>query len=197
MVPDEAAASMEKVLSFVAYDLEDGAYDGMALRKELTYPDVTGYGDRRETRQRSDFFLREYGRQLDNQTSAVIVAGALFVAAVFLLMALAILALKMLSDLTEDRRRYEVLFRLGADEREQGRALFGQTFFFFLLPFGSAMVMSIPTCMIGMQTVDALHMDGMAGSVPVIASVTAAAMLGLYLMYYGAAYLVARRAVIR
>ncbi len=84
-------------------------------------------------------------------------------AAVFLLMALAILALKMLSDLTEDRRRYEVLFRLGADEREQGRALFGQTFFFFLLPFCSAMVMSIPTCMIGMQTVDALHMDGMAG----------------------------------
>lgn len=47
VVPDEAAASMEKVLSFVAYDLEDGAYDGMALRKELTYPDVTGYGDRR------------------------------------------------------------------------------------------------------------------------------------------------------
>ena len=197
VVPDEAVASMEKVLFSVAYDLEDGAYDGMALRKELTYPDVTGYGDRRETRQRSDFFLREYGRQLDNQTSAVIVAGALFVAAVFLLMALAILALKMLSDLTEDRRRYEVLFRLGADEREQGRALFGQTFFFFLLPFGSAMMMSIPTCMIGMRIVNALHIDRMAGSVPVITSVTAAAMLGLYLMYYGAAYLVARRAVIR
>ena len=75
--------------------------------------------------------------------------------------------------------------------------MFGQTFFFFLLPFGSAMMMSIPTCMIGMRIVNALHIDRMAGSVPVITSVTAAAMLGLYLMYYGAAYLVARRAVIR
>lgn len=197
VVPDEAVLSMRKAMLSVAYDLEDGTYDAMSLKEELSYQDVTGHGERREIRTRSDFFLREYGRQIENQTSAVIVAGALFIAAVFLLMALAILALKMLSDLAEDKRRYEVLFRLGADERQQSRTLFGQTFFFFILPFGAAMLMSIPTCLIGLEIVNALHMEGMAKIVPVTSAVTAAAMMGLYLMYYGAAYLVAKRAVVR
>ena len=63
------------------------------------------------------FEIREYARQEENNVSAILVVGALFASVVFLLLAMAILALKTLSALGEDKRRYEILFRLGAGER--------------------------------------------------------------------------------
>ena len=75
----------------------------------------------------------------------VFVVGALYIAAIFLFMAMAILALKILSTLSEDKKRYRVLYRLGADEQEQSKALFQQTFSFFFLPFAIPILLSIPT----------------------------------------------------
>ncbi len=132
----------------------------------------------------------------ENSTSAFFVVGALFIAAVFLLMALAILALKILSNLAEDKCRYKVLYHLGAGEQEQSSALFWQTFSFFILPFVFAALMSVPIGLIGVEIALGMHLETMAKQVPVIAGAIAVGMTALYIMYYVATYLLAKRVII-
>lgn len=146
---------------------------------------------------RLEFEIREYHRQEENNVSAILVVGALFVSAVFLLLAMAILALKTLSTLGEDRQRYEICFRLGMGEREQCRALFRQTFSFFLLPFVLPCVMSIPVAWFGRHVLRIAQMEAAADTVPLITGIVAAGMAVLYLLYYTAAYLIAKRTVVR
>ena len=122
--------------------------------------------------------------------------GAQFASVVFLLLAMAILALKTLSALGEDRRRYEILFRLGAGERERAGALFRQTFSFFLLPFVLPMCMSIPVAAFGVHLMRLEQMEAAAETVPLIAGIVAAVMALLYLLYYAATWLIARRTVV-
>ena len=80
-----------------------------------------------------------------NANSAVFIVSALYIAVVFVFMAMAILALKTLSGISDDKKRYDVLYRLGADKREQSRTLFRQTFSFFFLPFALPMLLCVPT----------------------------------------------------
>lgn len=194
VVPDEAVAGMECVEENRAYVTERKRYDGEGLMRALTcgQSDSDSWGG-----QGQEFAIREYARQEENNVSAILVVGALFVAAVFLLLAMAILALKTLSALGEDKRRYEILFRLGMGEREQSRTLFRQTFSFFLLPFVMPLVMGIPVAMFGKHLMEAEHMEAAAETVPLIAGIVAGVMTLLYLLYYTATYLIARRAVVQ
>lgn len=192
VVPDETVAGMECAEECVGYLTEKHRYDGIGLKKALTYHVATSWGEG----EKCDFEIREYVRQEENNVSAILVVGALFVAAVFLLLAMAILALKTLSGLGEDRRRYEILFRLGMGEREQARTLFWQTFSFFLLPFALPLLLGIPVAAFGIEVMRTQGMESAAGTVPLIAGVVAGGMALLYLLYYTASYLIARRAVV-
>ncbi|MCI9144213.1 MAG: ABC transporter permease [Lachnospiraceae bacterium] len=201
VVPDEAVQGMECVEQSVAYLTEQNRFDGMALEQALrqviyVFPDG-GLEGMEEADGRLEFEIREYHRQEENNVSAILVVGALFVSAVFLLLAMAILALKTLSTLGEDRQRYEICFRLGMGEREQCRALFRQTFSFFLLPFVLPCVMSIPVAWFGRHVLRIARMEAAADTVPLITGIVAAGMAVLYLLYYTAAYLIAKRTVVR
>nr|WP_300842313.1 ABC transporter permease [uncultured Acetatifactor sp.] len=198
VVPDEAVQGMECVEQSVAYLTEQNRFDGMALERALrqvVYASTDGPASL--TDGRLEFEIREYHRQEENNVSAILVVGALFVSAVFLLLAMAILALKILSSLGEDRQRYEICFRLGMGEREQCRALFRQTFSFFLLPFALPCVMSIPVAWFGRHVLRIAQMEAAADNVPLITGIVASGMALLYLLYYTAAYLIAKRTVVR
>ncbi len=197
VVPDEVTEDMEREAGFGVYDLREGPLDVLALKKDLSYLEPDGYRDREDAVELCDYSLREYGRQEQNSTSAILVVAALFTAAVFLFLAMAVLALKILSGLEEDRRRYRSLFRLGAGEREQSRALFLQTFGFFLFPIVMPLLLGIPVAWIGQRIVKAARMEALAGQIPVIAGVIALVMALVYLLYYVAAFWVARRTVVR
>lgn len=193
VVPDEMTLDMAVETEYVFYDTTDGPYDAFALKEALRYP-VDRWG---ETEFFCDYTLREYGRQQENQTSAILVIGALFVAAVFLMMAMAILSLKTLSNLTEDRQRYAILFRLGASRQEQCKTLFRQTFSFFMAPFAVPMLISIPVALICRHIMTLAGMPALLPQVTAIAAVTAGCMLLVYLLYYAATYLIAKRTVVR
>lgn len=201
VVPDEAVQGMECVEQSVAYLTEQNRFDGMALEqalRQVVYASTDGgLEGMEEADGRLEFEIREYHRQEENNVSAILVVGALFVSAVFLLLAMAILALKTLSTLGEDRQRYEICFRLGMGEREQCRALFRQTFSFFLLPFVLPCVMSIPVAWFGRHVLRIARMEAAADTVPLITGIVAAGMAVLYLLYYTAAYLIAKRTVVR
>lgn len=189
VVPDEAVEGMEVQTEYIVYDTEDNPYDAVSLKEELTY-ESSGW-------KRCDYSLREYGRQEENSTNAFLVTGALFVAVVFLFMAMAILALKILSGLDEDKRRYGILNRIGTGYQEQSRTLFAQTFGFFMLPFVVPLLMNIPVAVIGRQIAQEAAMVALKPQITTIAVATAAVMAAVYLLYYTAAYQIARRAVVR
>ena len=195
VVPDEAVEALECVEESVAYVTRRHRFDGMGLQQALTRLILPDEGDGADER-KIEFEIREYARQEENNVSAVLVVGALFASAVFLLLAMAILALKTLSGLGEDRQRYGILFRLGMGEREQARVLFWQTSVFFLLPFLLPMAMSVPVAAFGTHLMRLENMGTCAEMVPLIAGIVAAVMALLYLLYYTAAYLIAKRAVV-
>ena len=108
---------------------------------------------------------------------------------VFFLLSAALLALKALSLVAEDKPRYRILWRLGASEGRMQRSLFAQLAFFFLAPFAVALVMNVP-----LLAFLSVVWEGNAVVSPVQAVGTAAAfsaaMLAVLFVYLMAAFFV-------
>lgn len=75
--------------------------------------------------------------------SALVTFVGLYLGIIFLLASAAILALKELTESNDNKERYQMLRKLGADEKMLNRALFRQIFTFFTLPLFLAIVHSI------------------------------------------------------
>lgn len=195
VVPDEAISAMQEEIRYRAYNVKERQYDVEGLSEELFYA-MAGKYDGLDIYEAVDFRFKEMMRQSENSTSAMLVVGALVCSMVFLFMAMAILALKTLSGIWEDQKRYGILFRLGAGEREQRKTLFFQTFCFFVLPFGTAVLMSVPTAMISRRMISLSGLQAAAPRVQVIAGMIALVMTMIYFLYYTATYLIIRRAVV-
>lgn len=193
IIPDNALAGMELETTYISYDLGGAKYNVSALIDELSYKIDGPIYDYIYI----DYRLKEEGRQTDNSMSAILVVGSLFISAVFLFMAMAILALKTLSTLSEDRKRYQVLFQLGTSSKEQSKALFRQTFFFFLLPFLIPVLLSIPIAFIGGHFITIAISAALAAKVYLIATTIAVIMILIYALYYIATYFTAKRAILR
>ena len=75
--------------------------------------------------------------------SAIITFIALYIGIIFLIASSAILALKELSESSDNKQRYSVLRKIGTDEKMINKALFMQIGIFFLIPLALAIVHSI------------------------------------------------------
>lgn len=193
VVPDEATEGMEVSEKYIAYDLADGKYDAIRLRESLSYSYTTETGS---VRMRCDYNIKEYGRINSNNMTAIFIIGALYIAIVFIFMTMAILALKTLSGLSEDRKRYEVLYRIGTGVRERKRALFQQIFSFFVLPFAVPLLLSIPAALICAQIMRFGGFKQQIGQVFVNAGMIALVTTLIYFLYFTATYLIARKNLI-
>ena len=193
VVPDEAVQHMHVQLHGAAFDLQENGYDAQNLRKDLSYTYSSPSGFRFEN---TDYQIKEYARLSRNSNSAVFVLGALYLSVVFVFMSMAILALKTLSSLSEDKPRYNILFRLGATEREQSKTLFWQSFAFFFLPFALPMLLSIPSGIICSHIMQLNGFTPQSGEVAWIAVWIAVVISMIYLLYFTATYRIARRNVI-
>ena len=75
--------------------------------------------------------------------TAIITFIGLYLGIIFLISSSAILALKELSDCIDDKKKYKILRQIGADEKEINKALFMQTFIFFVMPLSIAVIHTI------------------------------------------------------
>ena len=114
----------------------------------------------------------------------LLLIGALYVSTVFICMALAILSVKTLSTLDEERRRCAILYRLGVDEKAQKSALRRQIGAFFLAPFAFPLIMTVPMGLI-FGKVYAIWDFGLSGwRAMETAVLIALLMAGVYAMYF-------------
>ena len=194
IVPDEAVQGLDVELDCMAYDLKQDRYNAEALRQELSYQTTSRNGQ--YLIERCDYDLKEYGRIQRNSNTAIFIVGALYISIVFVFLAMAILALKTLSSLSDDRQKYRILFRLGTGEQEQNRTLFYQIFCFFLLPFVVPVLLSVPTAQICTKI---MEMSGYAGNVSEVVTTTTAiafVVVAIYVLYFIATYLIAKRNIV-
>ena len=75
--------------------------------------------------------------------TAIITFIGLYLGIIFLISSSAILALKELSDCIDDKKKYKILRQIGAYEKEINKALFMQTFIFFMMPLSIAVIHTI------------------------------------------------------
>ena len=75
--------------------------------------------------------------------TSMIIFIAIYLGIIFLIASSAILALKQLTESSDNKQRYTILRKIGCDEKMINKALFRQIFIFFMLPLIVAIIHSI------------------------------------------------------
>lgn len=141
--------------------------------------------------------LNESGIEIDGMTKISIVNAsvgiativtfiAIYLGIIFLIASSAILALKQLTESSDNKQRYAILRKIGCDEKMINQALFRQIGIFFGLPLILAIIHSI----FGIQFVMSM-MTGLANKKDLLLSIigTVCIMGGIYGAYFLATYL--------
>lgn len=141
--------------------------------------------------------LNESGIEIDGMTKISIVNAsvgiativtfiAIYLGIIFLIASSAILALKQLTESSDNKQRYAILRKIGCDEKMINQALFRQIGIFFGLPLILAIIHSI----FGIQFVMSM-MTGLANKKDLLPSIigTVCIMGGIYGAYFLATYL--------
>lgn len=193
VVPDDAIANMPVSANGAAYTLENHRPDSEAMLSDLTEYVETEEG----MEETCNYAIKEYIRIYSKANAGVLIIGALYVSTVFVCMALAILSVKTLSALEDERRRFAILYRLGADTRMQKSALLRQTGAFFLMPFAFPILMTVPIGVIFKKVYEIWNLPGLSGIQAMqTAAVIALVITGIYVLYYFITYRIACNHVI-
>ena len=88
--------------------------------------------------------------------STIIVFIAIYLGIIFLIVSCTILALKQLTESSDNKQRYSILRKIGCDEKMINKALFEQILIFFLLPLVLAVIHSIFGIKFAMSIFDTL-----------------------------------------
>ena len=75
--------------------------------------------------------------------STIIIFISIYLGIIFLIASSAILALKQLTESSDNKQRYTILRKIGCDEKMINGALFRQIFIFFMMPLALAIIHSI------------------------------------------------------
>ncbi len=191
VAPDEWRERLTLNGEILAVNLVSNDYDARALYAELMLC-ATGSADGNNVYL---FNLREWHRLYDISQVGLFLLGDLYISAVFVLLSVALLALKVLSMITEDRPRYRALWRLGASEGTMARSLFVQMLVLFFLPFFAPLLLNIPLYA-AINTLAAISSMPMAtASLPGQLLGLSGAVLAVFAVYFLASFLVAWRDV--
>lgn len=204
VVPDEAVRGMTMNDRCAAYTLKDHRPDGQALVDDLTWyrnvgDEYEAEGEGYETgdggyefEEECDHRVQEYFRLFLSANAGTLIIGTLYIATVFVCMALAILSVKTLSTLDDERRRFAVLYQLGADEKMQRRALFRQIGAFFLMPFALPLLMTVPIGLVFGKTYEFWNFSGLSGQRAMeTAALISLTIAGVYVLYFLITYRIA------
>lgn len=104
----------------------------------------------------------------------------LFVTLAFALLSMAVLSLKTLAAVAENKRRYRLLYLAGASKKQTLFSLFVQTALYFFLPFAVPILLNVPVTFI------CVGLNGMMGGALTALQVIgyAATLSGILLLFY-------------
>ena len=184
IVPDSVAATLPKDINVLLVQYKQGINTSEVLQKMIPIGLDETHGYRyTEKNMMYDMF---YG------INALVTFLCCYIGLVFLLVCAALLALKQLTETTDNIYRYNLLQKLGAKRRQINRTLYAQTAVFFAVPLAVAGIYSILLVGKGMEIVEEfmnLHISTNVG-------ITVVLFLIVYGSYFLATYLSCKRMVI-
>lgn len=130
---------------------------------------------------------------IDNNvgTSALVTFVGLYLGIIFLISSAAVLALKELSESTDNCKKYETLRRIGASNSMLNRALFWQIFIFFIFPLAIAILHSVFGLIFCNFLISTIGGIDIAKALPVVALI----LLAIYGTYFIITYCSSRRII--
>lgn len=184
IVPDSVAATLPKDINVLLVQYKQGINTSEVLQKMIPIGLDETHGYRyTEKNMMYDMFYR---------INALVTFLCCYIGLVFLLVCAALLALKQLTETTDNIYRYNLLQKLGAKRRQINRTLYAQTAVFFAVPLAVAGIYSILLVGKGMEIVEEfmnLHISTNVG-------ITVVLFLIVYGSYFLATYLSCKRMVI-
>lgn len=180
VVPDEVAASLEQQADYVENDLVVEVSDSVPEELDREIQEIAAENSRSEewisVAVRAEIVGAAYA------TEGTIVFLAFYMGVMFVLVSAALLSLQQVTDAVEHRQRFEVLRKLGADERMIDRAIAKQIAIYFLTPMAVALAHSL----VAMRALAQLLQEAAGFFTVWSATVTTLVIFGLI---YGAYYL--------
>jgi len=126
-------------------------------------------------------------------TKAIIAYVGIYIGLVFLMTSAAVLSLQQLSEIADNRQRYLVLKKIGADDRLIDRAIFRQTAIYFMLPLFLAIIHSIVGLTVANEAIRSL--GGLNAAQNIL--ITAGLILLIYGGYFLATFTGSRKMIVR
>lgn len=123
--------------------------------------------------------------------TAMVVFVGIYLGLVFMIASAAILALKELSEATDNREKYKILRRIGVSEPMLNRSLFAQCALFFGIPLIFAMVHSIFGIQVSNYILESFGESGLLYSI----LTTAGMILAVYGVYFVVTYLCCKKII--
>lgn len=147
--------------------------------------------------------LANNGIEIDEMTKIAIVESsvgivtivlfiAIYLGIIFLISSAAILALKQLTESSDNKQRYTILRKIGCDEKMINKSLFMQIGIFFLMPLLLAVIHSVFGIQFALKV-----MSGLARNDELIPSIIATIVIigGIYGTYFVATYFQSRNII--
>lgn len=172
--PDRAEEIEKKLMSINNRFYNDDDGEEGAIYGDDEYPEIYYYSV--DTKQSI----------IDNSvgTSALVTFVGLYVGIIFLISSAAVLALKELSESSDNRDKYTVLRKIGAGNSMLNKALFWQIFIFFLFPLLIAILHSVFGLMFCDFLVSTMGGINIMQTLPSVAVILAVIYGGYFLITY-------------
>ena len=187
LVPDNAPLTEECKEQYILAANYNAATEEKRNEIEKTFVDDENPSIRLmdENGIRLDGFTKITIQEASIGVAAIVVFIAIYLGIVFLITSAAILALKQLTESSDNRQRYVILRKIGCDESMINRALFAQIAIFFMLPLLLGIIHSI----FGIQFAITI-MSSLASSEELLPSIIATVIIisVIYGLYFLATY---------
>lgn len=151
VLPDSAINTMKEERKALVIDALSSSLEPMSFY--LSLRNERGEGDR--------VWSRDEAKYEANSSSGVLIIAMLFVSSVSTSLALAILSVKALSSINEDKTRMNILRSLGIDREGRTRVIGIETLVFFLMPLVVPLLSSLPVASICKMVYSSWEMEGM------------------------------------
>ena len=169
------------------------------LRKAFDLGDLSVVTTSEEAAQKAENSARKAGRPsgvaINFYTKLLVKTGTVgmqaiatfvgfYLGIIFLISSAAILALKQLSESSDNTEKYAALRRLGASNKMLNRALFVQIAIFFIAPLLIGIIHSIFGIMFASSIIEIFGSDGLLASIPMTVSMIVLIYGGYFLLTY-------------
>lgn len=151
VLPDSAINTMKEERKALVIDALSSSLEPMSFY--LSLRNERGEGDR--------VWSRDEAKYEANSSSGVLIIAMLFVSSVSTSLALAILSVKALSSINEDKTRMNILRSLGIDREGRTKVIGIETLVFFLMPLVVPLLSSLPVASISKMVYSSWEMEGM------------------------------------